>query len=362
MGFKAGVCLLAGTLILGTGVSKALSFSPGNFFKKMSVNGAVSIYTVAGSKVTSSDKSINYDVGSAMIELSKTSSTVGFDVLAGSYAFPVVGAGFSSTVDCTKIFSPLPVAYVSVKPSKGWEVMLGRMPTIIGYESAFTYQNDFVERGLVWNMQPVLHDGIRIKRNYDNFSFTLGVNDGYYSASSKTSSGSLIISPAVEASLGYSFKNGSVAFNTLIPSKSARPNNTADPANKEEFDITGSYSFGKLSLGLDGLYVYAPKDDKAGVAEKATAYGIAAYGSYDISPFTLGLRIEYVKDNSDNANVDLVGIGDGNSAETVTFGIKYTQGEFFVKGETSLVIADKNFTSDNKKTVTRAAIETGINF
>ena len=56
----------------------------------------------------------------------------------------------------------------------------------------------------------------------------------------------------------------------------------------------------------------APRSEKADVPAKAKASGVALHLSYDLKPFKLSGRIEYVKDNSDAGGIDLVGLGDGN--------------------------------------------------
>ncbi|NPA39619.1 MAG: porin [Thermodesulfobacteria bacterium] len=352
------------TVLAGVGLARGAAIDTKSSLGKVSINGAVSTYILSGTKVVNSDRNTFYDVGSAVIDISKEASPVGFEVLAGAYATPVLGSPLSYAADTTKTLSPIPVAYLKFKAIKGVELDIGRMPTLIGYESAFTYQNPYIQRGLVWNMQPVLHDGIRASFSYAGFDFKAGINDGYYSASTKTTDGKLVISPAVEFSISKELNSKlSLSFNCLIPSKSAKPNDTADPANKEQYDIVGSYSFGKLSVGFDTLYVYAPKDDEAGVPEAAKAFGTALHFSYLVSQsLSLNARLEYVKDFSDKGQIDLVGLGDDNSAVTFTLSPEYEEGSLFVKGELSYVKASKNFTYKNKDFQVRGGFEVGLKF
>jgi len=356
---KKVVAVVGGMLLALTG------FTGVGHADKPSVSGAVSAYTIYTS--STSAKKTNYDVASALVTVSEKSIAslpVGYTITAGAYAMPVVAFDFSSTADITKVLTPLPIAYLEyASPSIPVTIDVGRLPTLIGYESAFTYQNDYVDRGLVWNMQPILHDGVRVTYSgIKNITIKFGINDGYYSLSADTINGKRVISPAVEGSIsGSLLKDVSLSFNFLIPSKSARPNETAAPANKQEYNLTGSYSFGKLTIGWDALYVYAPKDTKAMVSKASSAYGLALHGEYKVdNKITLAGRVEYV--NDDSSGVDLVGIGNGNSAFTVTISPCYTTGSYFVKGDLAYVKADKNFTSDNKDSLTRIAIEAGISF
>jgi len=240
---------------------------------------------------------------------------------------------------------------------EGLSVQVGKLPTIIGYESAFTYQNNYIQRGIVWNMQPVINNGVRLTYSKDIFSFKLGINDGFYTLSTAHPK------PALEGSFGITpIKDTSLNVNFLIPDKSARPNDTADPANKREFNLVLASTIEKISFGMDLIYVEAPKDVEAGVPEKAKATGVALHISYDLKPFKLSGRLEYAKDNSGAGGIDLVGLGDGNKGRSFTLTPAYTKGLFFVRGELAYVKADNAFTTNNKKNQTRAGIEVGLMF
>jgi hypothetical protein len=322
----------------------------------INVNGALSVYIINSNNKTD-DRKTRYDVGSAIVSLSKPAEPFGFTLIGGAYAFPVVGLALSKTSESTDLFSPIPVAYVEYSPMKGLSVQAGKLPTIIGYESAFTYQNNYIQRGLVWNMQPVINNGVRLTYSTDLFFVKLGVNDGFYTLSKKDPK------PALEASLGLTpIKDGSIAFNVLLSDKDSRQNNTADYSNKRELNLVASYTLDKLSLGADLLYVEAPKSNRAGVLEKAKASGVALHLSYDLKPFKLSGRIEYVKDNSDAGGIDLVGLGDGNKGFTFTLTPAYTHGPLFLRGELSYVKADQPFTQNNKKNQTRIGVEVGFMF
>jgi hypothetical protein len=108
--------------------------------------------------------------------------------------------------------------------------------------------------------------------------------------------------------------------------------------------------------------VEAPRSNTAGVSEKAKASGVALHLSYDLKPFKLSGRIEYVKDNSDNGGIDLVGLGEGNKGWTFTVTPAYAQGPFFLRGELSYVKADQPFTDNGKKNQTRIGAEVGFMF
>jgi hypothetical protein len=126
--------------------------------------------------------------------------------------------------------------------------------------------------------------------------------------------------------------------------------------------LVASYTLDRLSLGADLLYVEAPESNRAGVPENAKASGVALHLSYDLKPFKLSGRVEYVVDNSDNGGIDLVGLGDGNKGLTFTVTPAYTHGPFFLRGELSYVKADQPFTVNGKRDQTRVGVEVGFMF
>ncbi len=324
---------------------------------KVNLNGSLSGYALYTNNKSIGDRKTHYDIGSALLVLSKPAQPIGFTFIGGAYALPVVGIGIPKTSDTTELFSALPIAYLEVTPHKNISLQVGKVPTLIGYESAFTYLNSYIQRGLVWNMQPVIHNGIRLAYSFSLFSLKVGLNDGFYTLSKKSSR------PALEGSIGISpTEETSLSFNFLLPDKSSKPNSTANPANKREFNTVGIYKMGALSFGLDLVYVEAPKDEEAEVPNTARASGGALHISYKLKTFAISGRAEFVKDNKDMGGIDLVGIGDGNKGWSFTLTPSYTKGPFFVKGEASYLREDKPFTMDGKRSQTRFGVEVGLSF
>jgi len=102
----------------------------------INVNGALPVYTIhSNNKTDENEKKTRYDVGSAIVSLSKPAEPFGFTLIGGAYATPVVGVGLLKTSESTDLFSPIPVAYVEYSPMKGLSVQAGMLPTIIGYTS-----------------------------------------------------------------------------------------------------------------------------------------------------------------------------------------------------------------------------------
>lgn len=341
---------------------------------KLSVDGALSGYYIYSDNVAYGsldtpngfDKKNRYDISNAILEISKPPGTFRFTLYGGAYSFPVVGFAGNKTTQSnanTDLYSALPIAYVEIDPSSSLSIQAGKLPTMIGYESAFTYQNINFQRGIVWNMEPVVSDGVRVSYTKGIFTGKLELNDGFYTQKKLAVEGSLSIAPN---------QNSSISFNFLIPDKNSKPNPTAPVANKREYDITGSLTVKSITFGLDALYVDSPASSKLGYISSEHAEGVALFADYTINPaWSIGVRAEYAKDGSSSKdtspNADLVGFGAGSKAYTLTISPMYKKGIYFVRPEISYVhvygTSNGVFGNpSNKSYQYRFALEAGIIF
>ena len=60
-------------------------------------------------------------------------------------------------------------------------MQFGKLPTLIGAEYAFTFQNMNIERGLLWNQEPIISRGIQGNYASGPLTVSLSLNDGFYS-------------------------------------------------------------------------------------------------------------------------------------------------------------------------------------
>ena len=60
-------------------------------------------------------------------------------------------------------------------------MLIGALPTIMGAESTFTFQNMNIERGLLWNQENAVNRGIQVNQAFGKVTGSLSWNDGYYS-------------------------------------------------------------------------------------------------------------------------------------------------------------------------------------
>ena len=77
----------------------------------------------------------------------------------------------------------VPVAYLKLQGEgdlADFSIQGGKLPTLIGNEYVFTFENMNIERGLLWNIEPAVSRGVQV--NYSNGPLTVSLsgNDGFY--------------------------------------------------------------------------------------------------------------------------------------------------------------------------------------
>ncbi len=275
------------------------------------VNGALTTYFLYTGQngIPEANKSM-FDAGSAIVSISKKKGKFGYAFIGGAYAVPVVGFAPVPTGLTTSAFSGIPVAYIDYSITPSFTVALGRLPTIIGYETFATALNDYIQRGRVWNLQPVVHHGIRLSYGAGNISATLGVNDGLFSLGPNFKGTTL--TPAVELGIGTSLgKNLSVSLAGLYIDNGA----LEDEKDKRDYqgNLIIAYGTGNITVALDALYLNSGDDE-------TSDSGIALHAKYEGKKFGVAGRIEYLD-------------GDNEKATTFTITPSYKHGNYFVRLE-----------------------------
>ena len=94
--------------------------------------------------------------------------------------------------------------------------MIGSLPTLMGAEYTFDFQNMNIERGLFENQENAINRGIQVNQTFGKFTASLSWNDGYYSNRYSWLSGSLtyVNGPHSLSFIGMG-NLGQTAFQTL---------------------------------------------------------------------------------------------------------------------------------------------------
>ena len=121
------------------------------------------------------------DLSNGMAAIQKTDGLVQYFLQAGVYSFPVIGVPYtdaSHTMNNT--FGPLPLAYLKIAPMDNFSIQAGKLPTLIGQELPFTYENINIQRGLLWNQENLVNRGVQVNFALGPLSFSASWNDGFY--------------------------------------------------------------------------------------------------------------------------------------------------------------------------------------
>src|SRR5262249_580770 len=103
-----------------------------------------------------------------------------------------LGTPFLSTEKALdNLYGPVPVAFLKLVPAQNASILVGALPTLMGAEYTFDFENMNIERGLLWNQENAVNRGIQVNQTLAKFTAWLSWNDGYYSSRYSWLSGSL---------------------------------------------------------------------------------------------------------------------------------------------------------------------------
>src|SRR5258708_15375075 len=136
-------------------------FDAGPFFGKLAVNGILNGYGLVQNNHVPGDKSSQAALGNGQVWIQKTDGWFQFYFQAGAYNIPDLGTPFLATdKTLTDFWGPVPQGFVKLV-HKNTSVEIGALPTLIGAEYTFSFENMNVERGLLWNQENAVNRGIQ---------------------------------------------------------------------------------------------------------------------------------------------------------------------------------------------------------
>jgi hypothetical protein len=336
-------------------------------FGKIYVSGAVTAIGLVDTPTFFGEKSAYGDISNAQVFIQKVDGEFQFFLDAGSYSFPTVGVPYGEsgpTVGAT--YGALPIGFVKWAPTSAFSLEVGKLPTLIGAEYAFTYENMNISRGLLWNQEPVVSRGVQANYTAGPVAFNLSWNDGFYSDRFNWISGAATWT--IDSSNTLEFIAGG-NLGTTDYGTSATPELVNN--DKEIFNLIYSYTAGQWTA--QGYVQYADTGNTAAIGlgqdTSSTGFGVLANYSVPNTSWNISARIE--EESTSGSQTDGSGdllYGAGSRAWSFTITPSYQSGPLFIRGEVSVVqatditrgLALGNTGSGTNQT--RFAIETGILF
>lgn len=319
---------------LATGIAHELPAGP---FGKVEITGILSGIGLFGNNPVFHGDEGHVDISNAQVFIQKTSGFFQFFLQGGAYNLPVLGVPFAKTGPTTTgTYGPFPVGYA--KFVKGnFNVEIGALPTLIGDEYTFTFQNMNIERGLLWNQEQAVSRGIQINDTYKKLTLSFSWNDGFYSDRYTSLTG--LAAYAINSSNTITFAAGGNA-GTYVRTGPANtfPVTPALQNNEQIYNLIYTYTKGPVTISP--YYQYTVVKSNALYGTGAHTNGGAILANYNFKHgFSLAVRPEYIKSSGSltTNEANLLGYGPGTGAFSFTVTPTWVKDAFFLRGDVSVV-------------------------
>ena len=302
-------------------------------FRKLAVNGILTGLGMWTGNYVPADNSTQAALSNGQVFIQKADGWFQFYVQAGAYNIPALGVPFLATdKTLSNLYGPVPVAFLKLAPWKNTSFEIGALPTLMGAEYTFTFQNMNIERGLLWNQENAVNRGIQVNHTMGKFTAALSWNDGYYSNRFSWMSGSLTYTTGPHSLAFVGMGNmGQTAFQTL-----------ATPVQNNSTMYAAIYTYNKGSWIIQPYYQFSsvPTNPKIGILKGNTTQAGAILLNHTFGHgFSLPLRWEYITSTGDASDPDVVNLmyGPGSNGTSITATPTFQYERFFARGDLSYV-------------------------
>jgi hypothetical protein len=332
------------TTLVTPAVTGPLAWLPPAYFDagplgKIAVNGILDGMGMWTGNYVPGDNSTQAALGNGQVFIQKADGWFQFFLQAGAYNIPALGTPFLATdKTMSNLYGPVPVAFLKLQPGKSspfknTSLLIGALPTLIGAEYTFTFENMNVHRGLLWNQENAVNRGIQINQAMGKFTASLSWNDGFYSNRYSWLTGSLTYTkgPHSMAFVGGGNYGQTATVNYATPIQN----------NSRIYNAIYTYTKGPWILQPYFQYTNVPTNPAIGVVKGASTSGGAMLASYTFKHgFSLPVRWEYISSSGSLADqtVNLL-YGPGSAATSFTVTPTFQRGGLFIRGDLAYVHA-----------------------
>lgn len=284
------------------------------------------------------DRSARFDFSNLQGWVQKPEGMFQFYVQGGGYAIPQLGvANVGSIAQTDLLFTPLPVAFGKIQINDAWSIQGGRMPTIIGSEAPFTFQNLNINRGLLFVQENVINQGVQLNWADGPWSVSVAGTDGFFSGEITWFTGNVAYKIDDSNTIGI---NGGVNLgrqNVALRSPRYQFATPLFQQNSGIFNINYTYANGPWIITPYFQYTNVEADQRLGILQGASTYGGALLAAYSFTDnFSLAGRLEYEEQSGPRNSPltpNLLGFGAGSNAFSVTVTPTFTWDRYFLRVE-----------------------------
>lgn len=318
------------------------------------VSGAVSAFGQWQDQIAPGDRIIQADITSGQVFVQKVDGLIQFFVQVGSYSTPDIGLPYfrngnpkdSVAIGTTNLlYGVIPQAFLKIAPTANFSIMAGKLPTLIGAEYTWSFENMNIERGLLWNQENAVNRGVQVNYKAGPVTLAASVNDGMYSNHYSWVWGSA--SWAINASNTLTLiGSGNTKITTVSTFVTPLYLN-----NEQLYNLIYAHISGPWTIESYLQYTKVPKSPLLNTTQDATTFGGALFVDYAFhsnvsdAGFNLPIRLEYISSTGSAASgAPNLLYGQGSNAWSVTVTPTYQYKRFYERTEFSYVKAG-NITS-----------------
>jgi Putative beta-barrel porin-2, OmpL-like. bbp2 len=299
---------------------------------KLDVTGIVSGIGMGQGNHASGDDTAHGDLSNGQIFIQKTDGWWQLYLRAGAYNIPALATPYVATANTmSDFYGPLPVGYLELSPTKTLSILIGKLPTLMGAEYTFTFENINIERDLLWNQENTVNRGIQLNQSLGKVTVSVSWNDGFYSNRYSWLSGSLSYADGPHSLTFSAMGNLSqTAFRTLA---------TPVQNNGSMYALVYTRSKGGWIVQACFQHGDVPSNRAIGIVKGAATRGGALLVNHNFKHrVSLAGRAEYISStgNSGEQAVNLL-FGPGSAGWSVTLTPTLQDHAFFIRGDLSFV-------------------------
>lgn len=337
---------------------------------KIYVTGVLSGLGQAQTNHVPGDHTTLGDISNGQIFIQKTDGVFQFFVQTGAYSLPALGAPYvhAGTV-IPETYGAVPQAFIKIAPNSSFSIQVGKLPTLIGAEYTFTFENMNIERGLLWGQENAVNRGVQANYVSGKWGLSLSLNDGFYSSRYSWVTGSAT----------YAFTSAdSLIFAAGGNTKRTSYTSFATPGtlnNETIYDLIFTHTKNEWTFQPYLQYTHVPVVPSLGILHSGTTVGGAVLVKYSppssspLSGWSFPVRVEYLSTSGNVADGSPnVLYGPGSDAWSITFTPTYQYKIYFVRAEISYADATRatagsTFGLDGMaRSQTRGLLEAGVLF